>query len=148
LTPHWWYFEPLPMVFCPPYAWYVEPLTRLYWPPYPWYIEPPIHGMLTPYAWYVDPPNRGILTPLPMIFLPPYPWYIDSPHMVYQTLSFGRNKRGQFTIRGSKYNDEKSTPGSIYHMLISVHLVKRFTRKVFFLIDQSETRIVCCGLVC
>jgi hypothetical protein len=31
---------------------------------------------------------------------------------------------------------------------VLVHLVKRFQRRRFFLIDQSETRIVCGGRVC
>jgi hypothetical protein len=30
---------------------------------------------------------------------------------------------------------------------VSVHLAKRFQRRIFFLIDQSETRIACGGHV-
>jgi hypothetical protein len=64
--------------------------------------DPPTHGILTPYPWYIEP--------LSMVFCPPYPWYFDPPThgiltplpMVYQTLSYGRNEGGQFTMRGFK----------------------------------------------
>jgi hypothetical protein len=79
------------------------------------------------YPWYFDPPTHGISTPLPIVFRTPYPWYIDPlTHGVsnpllwyYESLSLGRNEGGSiYHEGGSKYNDEKSTPGSIYHMKI------------------------------
>jgi hypothetical protein len=107
--------------------------------------DPPTHGILTPYPWYIEP--------LSMVFCPPYPWYFDPPThgiltplpMVYQTLSYGRNEGGQFTMRGFKIQWRKSDPrvnisyenwpwGSKYHMTLvirynlvwgSLHLINR-----------------------
>ena len=111
LIPYPWYIDPpthgilnpLPMVFWPPYPWYFDPLSMVYWTLYSWYSNPHIHGILTPYPWYFDP--------LSMVYWPPYPWYIDRLHIVYQTLSFGRNEEGQFTMRGFKIQWRKIDPG-------------------------------------
>jgi len=110
----------------------------VFWPPCPWYFDPP-------YPWYIDPPTHGISTSLPMVYRPPlpmvyripYPWYFDPPTYgisnpllwYYESLSFGRNEGGQFTMRGFKIQWQKIdprvkipydilTPGSKYHMKI------------------------------
>ena len=130
------------MVFWTPYPWYIEPptydsltsLSMVFWPPYPWYFVPlhmvcrsPYYGMLTPYIWYIVPPTHciwppthGILTPLPMVYWTPYLWYFDPLSMVPPIHGILTPlpmvfRGGQFTMRGSKYNDGISTPGSIYH---------------------------------
>jgi hypothetical protein len=101
---------------------------------YPSYFDPPIHGILTsPTHDIMIPPTHGILIPLPMVYWTPYPWYFYPPThgifiplpMVYQTLSYGiMNPSLLVEIRGvnlpwsgSKYNDEKFTPGTKYHMV-------------------------------
>ena len=109
----------------------MTPIPMVYRTPYPWYFDPPIHGILTP-------PFHGILTPLPMVYWTPYPWYFDPLPMVYQTLSYGimnpsllAEMRGvNLRWGGSKYNDEKATPGSIYNMVFwprGQYIICKFT---------------------
>jgi hypothetical protein len=53
-------------------------------------------------------------------------------------------------INGSKWNEQFPYRGpsidASYH--VSVHLAKRFQRRRFLEINQSETRIACGGLIC
>ena len=119
LTPYPWYFDPpthyfdpLSMVFWPPYPWYFD-LPTVYRSPYPWYIDPSTHGILTP-------PIHGILTSLPMIFWPPTHGISNPLLWYYEPLFFGRNEGVNLPWGGSKYNDEKSTLGSKYHITLAI----------------------------
>ena len=101
--------NPLLKVFWPPTYGILTLLSMVLWPPYPWNIEP-----LTMVFWT---PAHAISNTLSMVFWPPTHG-ISNPLLWYCEPLLVEMRGVNLLWGGSKYNVEKSTLWSKYHMKI------------------------------